>query len=194
MNLRIELAACLGRRACPKDTHGRGFLRRALLIALGAAFTYCALAARAEADIRFVQQNYAVPHPSASQVQITFTNAQTAGNLNIVVVGWNDATSTVSPVTDSAGNTYHLAVAPTRFTGAKDGGGNLGQSIYCAANIKGGVNPVTVTFNQTALYPDIRILEYSGIVAPLDPCRWNGSVGWKQQLQQHGSSHNLEFE
>ena len=35
--------------------------------------------------------------------------AQTAGNLNVVVVGWNDTASNVTSVTDSAGNTYELA-------------------------------------------------------------------------------------
>jgi hypothetical protein len=39
----------------------------------------------------------------------------------------------------------------------------LRQSIYYAANIVGGSNTVTVTFNQAAAFPDIRILEYRGV-------------------------------
>ena len=67
-------------------------------------------------------------------------------------------TSTVQSVTDSAGNSYSLAIGPTSGTG-------LQQSIYYAANIAGGSNTVTVTFSQAAAYPDVRILEYRGVTA-----------------------------
>ena len=63
--------------------------------------------------IKFIQGNYQVPHPSATSVAVTYTAAQSAGDLNVVVVGWNDATTTVSSVTDTSGNTYTLAVGPT---------------------------------------------------------------------------------
>jgi hypothetical protein len=96
--------------------------------------------------------------PAASQVTVAFPGAQTMGDLNVVVVGWNDTTATVQSVTDSNNNTYSLAIGPTSGTG-------LRQSIYYAANIKGGSNTVTVTFNQTAQYPDVRILEYRGVSA-----------------------------
>jgi hypothetical protein len=62
----------------------------------------------------------------------------------------------VQSVKDSAGNTYHLAIGPTLGTA-------LQQSIYYAANILGGNNTVTVTFNQAAVAPDVRILEYRGV-------------------------------
>jgi hypothetical protein len=91
-------------------------------------------------------------------VTVTYPGAQTAGDLNVVVVGWNDTTSTVQTVKDSAGNSYSLAIGPTSGTG-------LRQSIYYAANIVGGSNTVTVTFNQAAVFPDIRILEYRGVSA-----------------------------
>jgi RHS repeat-associated protein len=49
-------------------------------------------------------------------------------------------------------------------------GGAISQSIYYVPNIKGGANTVTVTFNQSAASPDIRVLEYSGLntASPLD--------------------------
>ena len=77
--------------------------------------------------------------------------------------GWNDTRSAVSSVVDSRGNSYILAVGPTL-------GSALTQSIYYAKNIAGGNNTVTVTFNQTAAYPDVRVLEYSGAdpTNPLD--------------------------
>jgi len=100
---------------------------------------------------------------SNSSVAVPYGKAQTAGDLNIVVVGWGDSSSTISSVTDSLGNTYSLAVGPTSIS-------NLQQSIYYAKNIAGGSNTVTVTFNQAAAYPDVRILEYSGLItiSPLD--------------------------
>src|SRR5262249_41385176 len=79
--------------------------------------------------------------------------------LNVVVVGWNDSTATVSSVTDVSLNTYSLAVGPTVITGTAS------QSIYYAKNIvaaTSGNNKVTVKFSTPATYPDIRILEYSG--------------------------------
>ena len=91
-------------------------------------------------------------------VALAYPGAQTVGDLNIVVVGWNDTTSTVQSVQDSRGNIYSLAVGPTSGTG-------LRQSIYYAANIAGGSNTVTVTFNQAAVAPDIRVLEYRGVNA-----------------------------
>ena len=105
--------------------------------------------------------------PSADSVPVDYSGAQTAGNLNVVVVAWNDTTAKVSSVTDTAGNVYQLAAAPTQTS--DDGG--LSLSIYYAKNIaSSGANTVTVTFSQTAQYPDIRILEYSGIdqVNPVD--------------------------
>src|SRR5207248_1541417 len=96
--------------------------------------------------INFVQVGAATP-ASGAQVTVAYPGAQTIGDLNVVVVGWNDTTSTVQSVTDSAGNPYSLAIGPTSGTG-------LRQSIYYAASIKGGSNTVTVMFNQTALYPD----------------------------------------
>ena len=114
-------------------------------------------------SIGFVQVNYKTSNPSGSTLAVAYPAAQTAGNLNIVVVGWNDTTAAVSSVTDSRGNTYTRAVGPTTGTA-------LSQSIYYAKNIIAGSNTVTVVFNQTAAYPDVRVLEYSGAdtTNPLD--------------------------
>jgi hypothetical protein len=116
---------------------------------------------------QYVQGNYAVPQTTQTTVTLPYNAAQTAGNLNVVVVGWNDTTAKVSSVTDTDGNVYQLAIGPTMLSGA------LSQSIYYAKNIAAaiaGANMVKVTFASAAAYPDIRILEYSGInpTNPLD--------------------------
>src|SRR6185369_6833411 len=108
----------------------------------------------------FIQVASAVPQSgSVTTVQVTYATAQTAGNLNVVIVGCNDTAALVTAVTDTAGNVYNLALGPTF-------GAGLSQSIYYAKNIAAaapGVNKVTVTFSPGAAFPDIRILEYSGI-------------------------------
>ena len=111
------------------------------------------------ATITYVQGNYAVPQSLQTTVSITYTAAQNSGDLNVVVVGWNDGTAVVKTVTDNSGNTYTLAVGPTAISGIES------QSIYYAKNIAAaaaGANAVTVTFTTGAAFPDIRILEYQG--------------------------------
>jgi hypothetical protein len=111
------------------------------------------------AAITYAQGNYATPQAPQTSVSVTFAAAQTAGDLNVVAVGWNDSTATVSTVVDKSGNTYARAVGPTVVSGVAS------QSIYYAKNIvaaAAGANVVTVTFSSAAVYPDIRILEYKG--------------------------------
>src|SRR5262249_29899278 len=94
-----------------------------------------------------------------TMVNVKFNAGQIAGDLNVIVVGWNDSTATVSGVTDTSGNAYTRAVGPTVIGGVES------QSIYYAKNIAAaaaGANTVTVKFSAAAVYPDIRILEYSG--------------------------------
>jgi hypothetical protein len=118
---------------------------------LANGFTYNSAVA-----IGFGQVAATTPQSSTATVSVTYPGVQTAGDLNLVVVGWGDTTSTVQSVNDSAGNTYNLAIGPTKGTG-------LQQSIYYASPIVGSSNTVTVTFTQAAAYPDVRVLEYQGV-------------------------------
>ena len=116
--------------------------------------------------------NYAAPQTAQTSATVTYKAAQGAGDLNVVVVGWNDSTATVTSVTDVKGNVYALAVGPTIQPGPA-GGGGLSQAIYYAKNIAGAAasgNTVTVRFSAAATYPDVRVLEYSGLdpTSPLD--------------------------
>jgi hypothetical protein len=112
--------------------------------------------------IYFVQD--ATTNPSStSQASVSFPTQQTAGDLNIVVIGWADNTAQVQSVTDSRGNTYTLAAGPTA-------GSLLTQAIYYAKNISGGSNTITVKFNVVATSAELRIFEYAGAdtANPLD--------------------------
>ena len=81
------------------------------------------------APIAFVQVNSAVPQSPQATVAVAYPLAQTAGNLNVVVVGWNSASGQVQSVADTRGNPYVRAVGPTVSAGFAT------QSIYYAANI-----------------------------------------------------------
>jgi hypothetical protein len=82
-------------------------------------------------------------------VLVPFAQEQTGGDLNLVVASWNDDTAAVTTLADTAGNSYSLAVGPTRLAGAAT------QSIYYAKNIaSASANTVTIGFNQVATLPD----------------------------------------
>ena len=93
------------------------------LLALG---LLCDVASAAPA---YVQSNYATPQSAQTTVSVTYTSAQAAGNINIIVAGWNDSVVHVQSVTDSRGHNYVLAVGPTVLSGFAT------QAIYYAASI-----------------------------------------------------------
>jgi len=135
------------------------FMRMTVLVAVALTCGLLPRTLSAASTITYVQGNYATPQSPQTTVNVTYTAAQAVGDLNVVVVGWNDSTATVTSVRDSKGNVYSRAVGPTVLSGA------LSQSIYFAKNIAAataGSNIVTVTFSSAAVYPDIRILEYKG--------------------------------
>lgn len=111
--------------------------------------------------VAFIQGLASAPASPSSAVSVTFAAAQSAGHLNVVVVGWNDTTTLVQSVTDTRGNVYSLAAGPTVLAGVAT------QAIYYAPNILAagaGANTVTVAFSAVPNTPVVQILQYSGIV------------------------------
>jgi hypothetical protein len=53
---------------------------------------------------QFVQAGSATPQTPQSSVSATYADPQTAGNTNIVAIGWNDVTANIASVNDSRGN------------------------------------------------------------------------------------------
>jgi chitodextrinase len=138
----------------------------------GYSNTATATTSTTSSRISFVQVNSSTPQTPSTSVSVIYAAAQRGGDLNVVVVGWNDSTATVTSVSDSSGNAYALAVGPTLQPGPAAGGG-LTQAIYYAKNVAAapaGGNMVRVSFSVAAQYVDVRILEYSGvdITSPLD--------------------------
>jgi chitodextrinase len=113
------------------------------------------------------QANSSAPQTTTSSVTATFLGAQTAGDTNVVAIGWRTPSANVQSVTDTRGNVYVLAVGPTVLQGL--GAHALYYSSGISAAASGG-NTVTVTFSAPAALPDVRIAEYSGIdtSAPID--------------------------
>jgi trimeric autotransporter adhesin len=135
---------------------------------LGAYSGTASATTTAAAAISFVQLKAATPDSAQTTVSVTYPAAQTAGNLNVVAIGWGDTVRTVVSVTDSRNNVYTPAVGRTISSG-----GGLSQTIYYAKNIAAapaGGNTVTVTFSGAAAFPDVRVVEYSGAdpSAPVD--------------------------
>jgi len=129
---------------------------RALALGL-VALSSCPLVAQ---TIGFVQANSTTPQTAQSSVSLPYASAQAAGDLNVVIIGWNDTATAVTSVTDTTGNVYALAAGPTTASNL------LSQSIYYAKNIgaaSASANTVTVQFSAAAGAPDVRIVEYSGL-------------------------------
>ncbi len=111
----------------------------------------------------FVQQAYATPQSPQSVVSATYPTDETAGDTNILAIGWNDTTANIASVVDGAGNVYHPAIATYRGSG-------MSQAIWFASNVAAGANQVTVTFDRAATFVDLRITEYARVraVNPFD--------------------------
>jgi hypothetical protein len=114
-----------------------------------------------------IQGNSGDPQAPASSVTVTFPGAQTAGDTNVIAIGWRTPTANIQSVTDSRGNVYMPAVGPTIFPGVGAHAIYFSSGIVAAAS---GANTVTVTFSGSVSLPDVRVAEYGGIDAsePID--------------------------
>jgi hypothetical protein len=134
--------------------------------------------------ITFVQQNSNAPFTNIASISSTYASAaQVAGDLNVVIISWEESAGSVLSVVDTGGNTYTAAVGPTVISGIAS------QTIYYAKNIHAaaaGANTVTITFAAAVPHPDLRILEYGGLDAtsPFDVGR--GSMATSGTLTNSG--------
>jgi hypothetical protein len=122
--------------------------------------------ADASPPITFVQVTASTPSGAVSTASATFTQAQGAGDLVVLVLGWG-GTASLTQVRDSAGNGYAATIMPTHISAG------ITQAIYYAKGISAapaGGNTVTVTLDATATPLDLRAVEYAGLdpVVPYD--------------------------
>ena len=110
----------------------------------------------------FVQRNdFQVT--SGNSVSVTFPSPNTAGNLIVAYVVWDNSGSV--SLSDTSGNAYVGAIGPTKYSGDR-----TTAQIFYAKNIAGGTNTVKATF-ATAItaWGILYIHEYSGVdrISPL---------------------------
>ena len=107
--------------------------------------------------IQLRQINDANSGTNIGAISVKFVQAQLAGDLNVVVVGWFMA-GTVTSVVDTSGNLYAIATGPASS-------GPESQTIYYKCGIAGAAanaNTVVVTFAGATQQPDVHVIEYSG--------------------------------
>jgi hypothetical protein len=86
------------------SAHSASFVRYLGFIAVVAA-SVLPQGGNAQAPaVAYVQSNSTKSQTPQSVVTLAFTAAQTAGNLNVVVVGWYDSTAHAQSISDAAGN------------------------------------------------------------------------------------------
>jgi hypothetical protein len=120
----------------------------------------------ASAPIAFIQVAAATPAGSTATASVTFADAQSAGDLIVLVIS-SGGSGAIARVSDSVGNGYAAAVGPTHISAG------IAQSIYYAkgiASAPAGTNVVTVTMAAPTMPLDVSAAEYAGLdpVSPLD--------------------------
>jgi hypothetical protein len=130
-------------------------------------------------SISFVQHNSDETNPANPTATCTYTGAQTLGNLNVVIFDGLTGGGTPTSVTDTTGNTYHLACTTTASNSGGTGGATFNGYIYYAWNIgaaSAGANTVTVTFTGSTSGVFIVLLEYSGAMNTANPLDTTGTT------------------
>jgi hypothetical protein len=128
--------------------------------------------------IEFVQGTFnAAGFRASPTVETTFLSPQEEGDLNVVVVGWDNPIRKVTAVTDTSGNSY-LPLAPAT---SAPGLNTVLQAMYYAPAIRpadAGQNVVSVTFDDNTGGNDIRIAQYTHVGAePLNMVVSMGGTG-----------------
>jgi glucose/arabinose dehydrogenase/chitodextrinase len=119
----------------------------------------------AQAATSIFVQGSAKEITSGTTNSLAFNSANSAGNLIVVYVVWNNTGSVA--LSDSRGNTYE-AVAPAMSWGS---GSNWRSQVFYAKNIAGGANTVTARFGSSITsFGQLYIHEYSGLdrASPID--------------------------
>jgi hypothetical protein len=130
----------------------------------GTKFRPFANVAAGTGGIGFMQGNADKCAGACSSEAVIFTSNNTAGNLIVVGLAFDDVAN-FSSISDTNGNTYVQASPELTYPG----GGAWKSDIYYAKNIKGGANTVTVNLSTNG-HPEVYIHEYSGLdtASPLD--------------------------
>ena len=153
-----------------RTTH---YVALGIALILAAATLSIVSLSRADAATAFVQGRNTIVS-SGTTASLAFSKANTAGNLIVVYMVW-DNPGTVK-VSDTAGNTYTAATARQTW------GTNWSAQVFYASNILAGSNTVKATFSTAITGFGIMYLhEYSGLANAVScrrecVCRWHVGV------------------
>ena len=137
--------------------------------------------------IEFVQYDDFYSISSETTIANDTALSTTSGNFIVVIVGLYSTTTTVSSISDTAGNTYVKAI------GENLGLWNERKEIWYAENITGNANNITtVTFSASVLYRYISVAEFSGVAtsSSLDDISHNETEGTEHSS---GNADNLIY-
>lgn len=98
-------------------------------------------------------------HVGGTNFTAAFTGAQTAGNTNLVLVAWGDASEAITDLHDSSGNVY------TRIGFIQNALFHTTLSVYVSVGIAAagaGANIVSVTTDVATTFPELYIFEIAG--------------------------------
>jgi hypothetical protein len=114
------------------------------------------------ASVAFVQSTQKFVD-NQSSTQLAWTNAQVAGDLSVVVVGWNDPSRQLQDIHDDRGGTF-VQVGTKVFEDP------FSEVMFVVADIAAGTNAITVTFDQSVARIEMRVLQYRGLATqnPVD--------------------------
>jgi type II secretory pathway pseudopilin PulG len=123
--------------------------------------------------ISHVQTAASTNEASATTIAQAFPAAVNGGNLIVVAVSWDTASSTTVTCSDNQNNTYATAINTNDATNTQ------AQAICYALNASGGSTTVTATFGAASVSRRIIVHEYSGVAttAPVDITRGQAANG-----------------
>jgi len=137
----------------------RRCVRRKVPFIIAVLLTECVISTPAISASRptsFVQQVSDAARGNSSSFTLSFPANTQAGDLLLVSFDYANGT-TPSAVTDSQGNAFTSVRAPLSAPRGAI------RSVYCAKNIKGGADKVTITLSATSSHLEVHLREYSGI-------------------------------
>ncbi len=108
----------------------------------------------------FVQETMISDDSDAPSSSAVFSLNNTAGDLVVLALAWNNNVVTLPTINDAKGNAYSWAT-----TGQSYAGGTVYIAISYAPNIKAGANAVTVNWAASATHKHLAAIEYSGVTA-----------------------------
>jgi glucose/arabinose dehydrogenase len=137
-------------------TDGRPPRTRGAVVVVVTGLFWLLLASTVQAATPAFVQTRAAEVGSGTTNSVAFSNANTAGNLIVAYVIWNNSGGV--SVSDSRGNPYTSVGARTTW------GSNWSSQVFYAKNVAGGANTVTATFaSSISGWGVVYVHEYSGV-------------------------------